>query len=148
MHSVIRFSLIATMLAIVEAALAAVPDIGHIKTVKGQVSVEREGQTVPAVVGARLQAADVIKTGPDGSIGITMNDDALLGAGPNTVLSLDRFAFDTTTNKGQFDTSLRKGSLAVISGRIAKETPDAMTIRTPSAILGARGTEFFVKVDE
>jgi len=36
----------------------------------------------------------------------------------------------------------------VISGRIAKQSPDAMTVRTPSAILGVRGTEFLVKVGD
>jgi len=34
-----------------------------------------------------------------------------------------------------------------VSGRIAKQSPDAMTVRTPTAILGVRGTEFVVSVD-
>ena len=40
------------------------------------------------------------------------------------------------------------GTLAVVSGRIAKKAPQAMTVRTPSAVLGVRGTEFVVSVDE
>ena len=127
-------------------AIAA--DIGQVKVSKGQVSVDRGGQTVPGTVGTVLQPADVIKTGADGSVGITMYDDSLLSAGPNSQFSLDKYDFDTATNKGQFDTSLKKGSLSVISGRIAKESPDAMTVRTPSAILGVRGTEFVVKLDD
>jgi hypothetical protein len=130
------------------AASAGAEDIGQIKVAKGQVSVERSGQAMPAAVGARVQTADTVRTGADGSVGITMYDDSLLSAGPNSVFSLDRYVFDSTTNKGQFAMSLRKGSLAVASGRIAKESPDAMTVRTPSAILGARGTEFVVKVDD
>ena len=110
---------------------AGAADIGQIKVAKGEVSVERAGQAMPGVVGTRLQPADTVRTGADSSVGITMYDDSLLSAGPNSVFSLDRYAFDTTTNKGQFDTSLRKGSLSVISGRIAKEAPDAMTVRTP-----------------
>jgi hypothetical protein len=127
---------------------ASAADIGTIKVAKGHVVVDRAGQTIPGDVGTRLQVADTIRTGSDGSVGITMQDDSLLSAGPNTVLTLDRYAFDTTTNKGRFDTSLRKGSLAVISGKIAKESPDAMTVRTPSAILGVRGTEFVARVDD
>jgi hypothetical protein len=128
------------------SAMAA--DIGQIKISKGSVTVERNAQSVPGVVGTRLQASDIITTGADGSVGITMSDDSLLSAGPNSALSLDRFAFDSTTHRGQFDASLRKGSLSVISGRIAKQSPDAMTLHTPSAILGVRGTEFVVSVDE
>ena len=130
------------------AAAAFAADIGQIKIAKGQVSIERQGKTVPATVGARLQTSDIVKTGADGSVGITMDDDSLLSAGPNSALSLDHFSFDSTTNQGRLDTSLNKGTLAVISGRIAKQTPDAMTVRTPTAILGVRGTEFVVSAND
>lgn len=134
--------------ALCMAMPAAAADIGQIKTSKGQVTIERSGQTLPGSVGTRLQTADIVKTGSDGSVGITMDDDSLLSAGPGTVLSLDRYAFEPTTNQGRFDASLNRGTLAVISGRIAKQTPDAMTLRTPTAILGARGTAFVVSVDD
>ena len=130
------------------AASALAADIGRVKVVRGQVTIERAGAAAPAAVGARLQAADVVKTGADGSVGITMNDDSLLSAGPNSVLTLERFVLDESTNQGRFDASLGHGSLAVISGRIAKQSRDAMTVRTPSAVLGVRGTEFVVKVGD
>ena len=130
------------------AAVLALADIGQIKVSKGDVLVERGGQMLPATVGARLETSDVIKTGNDGSVGITMSDNSLLSAGPNSILSLDRFTFDSTTNQGQFDASLKRGSLSVVSGRIAKQSPDAMTLRTPSVTLGVRGTAFAVSVDE
>ena len=138
---------LALVLALAMASAQAI-DIGQIKVSKGDVAIERGGQNVPGAVGARLQTSDVIKTGADGSVGITMSDNSLLSAGPNSILSLDKYAFDTTTNQGQFDSSLRKGSLSVVSGRIAKQSPDAMTVRTPTAILGVRGTEFAVSVDQ
>ena len=137
---------LALLLGLVAAAGAA--EIGQIKVVKGQVAIERQGKPVPATVGTRLQTADVVKTGADGSVGITMDDESLLSAGPNSTLSLDRYAFDATTGQGRFDTSLNKGTLAVISGRIAKQSPDAMTVRTPTAILGVRGTEFVVSAND
>ena len=135
-------------LAIAFAGGAGAADIGQIKVAKGQVTIERSGQTLPAEVGARVQPADVLKTGADGSVGVTMSDNSLLSAGPNSVLVLDRYEFDPTTSRGQFDASLQKGSLAVISGRIAKQSPDAMKVRTPSSILGVRGTEFVVSVND
>ena len=139
---------IATALALAVALSASAADIGQVKVAKGRVDIERAGTTVPATVGARLQEADVVRTGPDGSVGITMSDDSLLSAGPNSVLLLDRYAFDPTTHAGRFDTTLNKGTLSVISGRIAKQSPDAMTVRTPAAILGVRGTEFAVRVGD
>ena len=137
-----------SMLLVALALPASAAEIGQIKTSKGQVTVQREGKTLPGTVGTRVQTADTIRTGADGSVGITMDDDSLLSVGPGSVLSLDRYAFDPTTSRGRFDATLNKGTLAVISGRIAKQSPDAMTVRTPTAVLGVRGTEFVVSADE
>jgi len=38
--------------------------------------------------------------------------------------------------------------MAVVSGKIVKQSPEAMRVKTPAAIMGVRGTEFVVKVDE
>lgn len=129
-------------------AWPAAADIGQVKTRKGQVTVERKGQPLPAEVGMTLESADTLKTGPDGAVGITMRDNSLLSAGPNSILSLQRFDFDATTNQGRFDAQLQRGTLAVVSGRIAKQSPQAMTVRTPAAQLSVRGTEFVVSADE
>ena len=61
---------------------------------------------------------------------------------------VDHYDFDTTTHAGRFDTSLKKGTLAVVSGKMVKQSPDAMKVRTPAAIMGVRGTEFIVQVAE
>ena len=140
----------ALTLSFVTAVLLALPataaDIGQVKISRGTVTIDRAGRSLPAATGTRLQTSDVVRTGSDGSVGITMTDNSLLSAGPNSVLALDRYEFDSTTNQGRFDASLRRGTLAVVSGRLAKQSPDAMTLATPSAILGVRGTEFAVSV--
>ena len=103
---------------------------------------------VPATLGAVVQAGDVVVTGADGSVGITFLDNSLLSAGPNSVLAIDQFAFDSTTHQGSFESSLKKGTLAVVSGKLAKQSPDAMKVRTPAAVLGVRGTEFLVRTGD
>ena len=141
----------AALWAILAAGGIAAPvcaDVGQIKVAKGRVTVDRKGQEMAAQVGMLLEPADVLKTGADGSVGITMRDNSLLSAGPNSILSLENFEFDATTSDGRFDARLQRGTLAVVSGRIAKKSPQAMTVRTPSALLGVRGTEFVVSVDE
>ena len=142
--SIARF--VPAILLLAASSLATAADIGQVKTSKGDVSIERGGTTLPGTIGTRLEAADVIRTGPDGSAGITMSDNSLLSVGPNSVLALDTYRFDTTTHQGQFDATLSKGSLGVVSGKIAKQAPDAMKVRTPASVLGVRGTEFVVAV--
>ena len=92
------------------AGAAQAADIGQIKTSKGAVSIERAGQSLPGDAGARLQDADVVRTGTDGSVGITMDDNSLLSAGPNSVLVARplRVRLDDQC-QGRFDASLQQG---------------------------------------
>jgi len=129
----------------VAAAAAPADDIAQFKVANGSVYVERGGQRIPARVGTHLQAADTVVTGTDGSAGITFIDNSLLSVGPNSVLAIERYKFNSTTHEGSFESALRKGTLSVVSGKIAKQSPDAMKVRTPSSILGVRGTEFLVR---
>ena len=123
-------------------------DAGQIKTASGTAFVERDGQRLPARVGMPVRQSDTLITGADGAAGVTFTDNSLLSVGRNGALAIDRYAFDSTPHRGQFDTSLRKGTLAVISGKMVKQSPDAMRVRTPSSIMGVRGTEFVVRVEE
>ena len=127
-------------------ALAA--DVGQVKVSKGSVQIERNGAKIAAPVGAKVQASDVIMTGADGAAGITFTDNSLVSVGPNSVFAIDKYRFDSTTHAGEFEGNLRKGRLAAISGKMVKQSPESMKIRTPSAIMGVRGTEFVVQVDE
>jgi hypothetical protein len=128
------------------AALAA--DIAQFKVAKGAVFLERGGKRFPAKVGTHLQATDIVVTGADGSAGITFVDNSLLSVGPNSVLQIERYSFNSTTHEGVFDTTLSRGTLSMVSGKIAKQSPDAVKVRTPSSILGVRGTEFLVRTGE
>lgn len=140
-----RWTFAAVLFGFASAALAA--DAGEIKTTSGTVHVERAGKKLPVKVGMPVQQSDVVVTGADGSAGITFTDNSLLSVGPNTILAIDKYQFDTTTHAGQFDASLKKGTLAVISGKMVRQQPESMRVRTPSSIMGVRGTEFVVKVD-
>jgi hypothetical protein len=135
----------------VVAALFAVTayanDIGQIKTVSGTVHVERDGQRLAAAPGMNVRQADTLVTGANGAVGVTFLDNSRLSAGPGSVLEIERYNFNSTTHAGQFDASLKKGSLAVVSGKMVKQTPGSMRVRTPSSVMGVRGTEFTVRVD-
>jgi hypothetical protein len=130
------------------AASSYASDVGQIKNLRGTVHVERDGQRLVAAPGMGVKQSDVLVTGADGSVGVTFLDNSLLSIGPGSALAIDRYSFDTTTHDGQFDASLKRGTLAVVSGRMVKRSPESMRVHTPSAIMGVRGTEFVVKVDE
>ena len=138
---------------LVLVALAAAPGygadkaVGALRTVIGGVIVERGGARIAALPGMALYEADRIVTRSDGSAGISLQDDTLLALGPSSHLAIDRFVFDHGAGSGLFESTLGKGTLAVIAGKVAKRAPETMKLRTPNAILGVRGTEFVVEVD-
>lgn len=130
------------------AAPVVANDIAQIKVANGTVIVERGSQRLVAAPGTRLRQQDLVRTGINGSAGITFTDNTMMSIGPNSVITLDRYAFNSTTHEGRLDTSMRGGTLSVVSGKIAKQSPEAMTVKTPATILGVRGTEFVVQVGE
>ena len=130
--------------AVSTQALAA--DIGRIKTVVGTANIVRGAATLPATPGATLSVKDVLTTGKDGRIGVTFIDNSRFAVGPNARVSLAEFEFDDTTHKGSSLTQVDRGSLAIVSGQIAKENKDAMKVKTPTSLLAARGTRFVVDV--
>lgn len=134
--------------AAVFAAACWANDVGEIKNVRGSVHLERDGKRVAAAPGMGVRQSDVLVTGADGSAGITFQDNSLLSVGPGSELAIEHYSFDSTTHAGRFDASLKRGTLGVVSGRIVKQSPEAMRVRTPTSIMGVRGTEFFVKVAE
>lgn len=131
--------------ALTTCAMAQSDEAGLVKSVKGQVSIERAGASMPAKPGSKVYASDRMVTAADGSAGIALKDNTLLTVGPNSNMSLDRFAFDSTTHQGALEASIRKGTLSVVSGKIAKASPEAVQFRTPNSILGVRGTEFIIE---
>ncbi len=140
-------SLIAAAALFAASTAQAAEPIGQIKTATGTATVERAGGSIPATVGERVYETDTVVT-TDGTVGITFADNSMMALGPNSRLSLDEFKFDQTTHDGRFNASLAKGTLTVKSGQIVKQTPEAMRIKTPAALLGVRGTEFAVRADD
>jgi hypothetical protein len=138
---------LAVLLGLLSCTAWAADPIGQVKTADGPVTVERNSASQPIAVGDHVFQADTIVTAAGGSVGITFVDNSMMSLGPESRLVLDQFKFDTTTHEGSFDSSLQKGTLAVKSGQIVKQTPEAMHIKTPAALLGVRGTEFVVRAD-
>ena len=123
-------------------------DIGRVKRVKSDVTIERGDQKIPAKPGLVLDRQDVLVTGEKSRVSLTFIDNSRFSAGPNSRIVLETFEFDTTTHEGKFVSRVERGTLGIVSGQIAKQTPDAMRVRTPTSILGVRGTKFLVEVGQ
>ncbi len=138
--------LAAGLLAACGPSLAAEGDpAGRVKRTSGQVTLERGSTALAVQPGTVVLAGDRIRTGADGLVGITLADDSLLTTGPNSTLVIDQFEFNPTTHDGSLLATLARGTLNMVTGLIAKKTPEKVTVKTPTVVLGVRGTEFLVE---
>ena len=123
------------------------PSAGRIKIVSGSAFVVRQGAQLPAQAGQVVFEADSLRTGADGRVGVTLNDETRVSLGPNSEMLLSRFMYSPAD--GTFALTLRfvRGVAAYVSGRIAKLSPDAIRLETPASIVGVRGTRLGIRVE-
>jgi hypothetical protein len=122
--------------------------VAQIKTVAGQAEIVRSGARIVARVGDSLYEKDSIETGPDGSIGITFIDNTVMSSGPDSQIVLEDYKFNSSNFKGSMLADMNRGTVSMISGDIARSSPGAMKVKTPTAILGVRGTRFVIEVKD
>jgi len=137
----------AALAALSMAAAAQNTSVGYVKTVTGDAWVSTAGQRVKAAPGTEVSIGSQIKTAPSASLGITFKDNTVMSFGPDTEMTVDAYLYAPAQGQLQLSTSLVKGSLNYVSGVIAKLKPDAVTVNTPSGIIGVRGTQFLAKVE-
>ena len=121
---------------------------GRIKVVSGAVFVVRGDVAARAALGQVVFEADTLRTGPDGRVGITLNDDTRVSLGPGSEARLDQFVYAPADGRVGLVLNIVRGLVAYVSGRIAKLSPDAVKLETPNAIVGVRGTTLALRVTE
>jgi hypothetical protein len=139
---------LAMILAVATPALAQQPSpAGHVKIASGSAFIVRENTTVPAQPGALIFATDALRTGADGTLGVTLKDDTRLSLGPSSEVRLERYVY--APGEGGIGMVLKfvRGVAAYVSGRMAKLAPDSIRLETPAAIVGVRGTTVAVRVE-
>jgi hypothetical protein len=119
---------------------------GRIKTVSGSAFIVRDSAAIPAKPGLVVFEADSLRTGADGTIGVTLKDDTRLALGPGSEVRLERFAYAPGTGSLGMVLKFVRGVTAYVSGRLAKLAPDSIRLETPSAIVGVRGTSLAIRV--
>lgn len=141
--------LVALLFAFTTPALAQErAPAGRIKVASGVAFIVRDGAQIPAQAGQVVFEADGLRTGADGSVGVTLKDDTRVSLGPSSELRLERFLY--APSDGAFGLVLKfvHGAATYVSGRIAKLSPDSIRLETPAAIVGVRGTSLAIRVQE
>ena len=129
------------------AAQSDTPRIGTFKQVQGETWIGADTARRAAQPGAGVALTERLSTGPKAAATLTLKDGTVLTMGPDTVMDLHQFQFDTTTQQGNFLLDLLRGSVRVVTGLLAKVNPERFQVQTPTSVVGVRGTDFIVETE-
>ena len=122
--------------------------IGDVILHEGNAVIERtDGEDVESEVDLDIFSYDTIKTGK-GKVAVGFIDDTRVDVTQHSKLIIDEFVYDPNTKKGSLSLKAALGTVRYASGQIAKTTPTAVQIKTPTATIGIRGTDFSMTIDE
>ena len=122
--------------------------IGDVILHEGNAVIERtDGEDVESELDLDIFSYDTIKTGK-GKVAVGFIDDTRVDVTQHSKLIIDEFVYDPNTKKGSLSLKAALGTVRYASGQIAKTTPTNVQIKTPTATIGVRGTDFSMTIDE
>ena len=121
--------------------------IGDVILHTGNAVIEQDGVDVESEEGLDVFSYNTVKTGK-GKVAIGFVDDTRVDVTEHSKLIIDEFVYDPNTKKGSLSLKAALGTIRYASGQIAKTSPTEVQIKTPTATIGVRGTDFTMTVDE
>ena len=123
--------------------------IGVVSNTKGTIcEIQRGKSKLPGAKGAEVESMDTYTTGACVS-DITFKDDTKVKVSENSRLLIDDFVYDPKkSDAGKLAIKAAMGTVRYTSGQIAKNNPQQVNIKTPTATVAVRGTDFNMTVDE
>ena len=86
---------------------------------------------------------DELKTGADGHLQVTFRDDTVLTLSEDARVVIDRYVFDPDQGLGDVLLTTTQGAFRFATGRLKELKEKNVTVSTPVAEIGIRGTEFW-----
>ena len=129
-------------------ASPAYSKVGEIGQIKGSGVLERDGDIViEGDAGVGVLSMDEAVTA-NGTMRIDFVDETRVELTEQSRLVIDEFVYDPANDIGSLSMKASLGTVRYASGQIAKKYKQNVKIRTPSATIGVRGTDFVMVVDE
>lgn len=135
-------ALVLTLLLI--SATPAYANIGSVTELRGQGEIVRGKQKIAAASRLPVDMRDMVRTG-NGRIQITFQDNSVVRVTEQSKLVIDEFVYDPKTNGGKMGLRFAQGTARFIGGKMNRPN---INLRTPTATIGVRGTDFTATVDE
>lgn len=132
-------------LALAALAAAAEP-VGRVILKSGAAFAVREGREIPLTFGSPIEAKDVLRTGPKSSLQVSFSDDSIKSIRENSELAVEEFRFAGSEDGNERAVfRLLKGGFRAVTGLVGRTNNKNYSVRTPTATVGIRGTDYVVR---
>ena len=121
--------------------------IGNITELKGNGRVVREHAPYDAALSFSIESFDNVETS-NGRMGITFLNDTQVRLTEHSELLIDEFIYDPNPSKSRMALNFTSGTARFITGKLNNINKENIAIRTPSANVSIRGTDFTLTVNE
>ncbi|MGI8526395.1 MAG: FecR family protein [Pseudolabrys sp.] len=121
-------------------------EIGNVASVQGTANLTRNGASSALKVSDPIYKGDVLRTGPNASLGVTFDDETTFNLSANASITVDEFVYTPAGGANAALFNVTRGTVAFAANLVAK-TGD-MKITTPTSTLGIRGTSGVIEVPE
>lgn len=124
--------------------------IGNITELQGTtIEVKRKSQSIKGQNNGDIESMDTVVVGSKSEAGITFKDKTKVKITENSRLVIDDFVYDPNIrDAGKLGMKVALGTVRYASGQVAKNSPQNVNIKTPTATIAVRGTDFAMTVDE
>ncbi len=128
------------------APVNAAPSIGVVKLIKVNAYGTPSGESQREIfIRSEIFPSELVETVAQGAAHLRFNDETEIRIGSAGRLVLDSFVYARGSQPDRLIASFSRGALRFISGKMAKP---GVQLVTPAVLIGIRGTDFTVSVDE
>ena len=144
----INFIILCTVLILTTLPVRS-ESIGGVTLSKGNSIIDRKDGEKDVKVEKNLDifSYDTVKTGK-GQVAIEFLDETRVDITQHSKLIIDDFVYDPNTKTGKLSLKATLGTVRYASGQIAKNSAQNISIKTPTATVSVRGTDFAMTIDE
>jgi len=125
----------------------AAAGVGTVTEQTGPTEIVRKRQSLPSQRGSTVEMNDTVITAR-ARAELTFEDRTLVKITEQSKLIIDDFVYDPRQGTGKLAIKMALGTARYASGQVAKNSPQNVSVQTPTATVAVRGTDFSMTVDE
>ena len=121
--------------------------IGKVTEQTGPTEITRNKKSIPSSLNTGVEMNDTVSTAK-ARAELTFEDKTTVKLTEHSKMIIDDFVYDPKKGSGKLALNMALGTARYASGQIAKNNPQQVAIKTPTASIAVRGTDFSMTVDE